>query len=193
MSRRPNNNVSAGVLLFRKNRIGDCEVFLAHPGGPFLGAAGCRRLDDSKGVPRGRRLFAAARRDLKRRRESPLRDGSFHSAAFDKRREKRCTDGLAKGMPIQRQFAAIRCRSNGRPVQVNGSLCLKSTAVPGSIWPRDVRRSMPRSKLSSTDSSDCWLAMRITARFDSNFPIVNVFADGSHSHGSRGARSRAVN
>jgi hypothetical protein len=56
-----------------------------------------------------------------------------------------------------------------------------------------VRRSMPRSKLSSTDSSDCWLAMRITARFDSNFPIVNVFADGSHSHGSRGARSRAVN
>jgi predicted NUDIX family NTP pyrophosphohydrolase len=65
MSRRPNNNVSAGVLLFRKNHISNCEVFLAHPGGPFWAQRDAGAWTIPKGVPHdGEELFAAARREF---------------------------------------------------------------------------------------------------------------------------------
>lgn len=65
MPRRLNNNVSAGVLLFRKDHIGNCEVFLAHPGGPFWAQRDAGAWTIPKGVPQeGEELFAAARREF---------------------------------------------------------------------------------------------------------------------------------
>ena len=59
------HNISAGVLLFRRDRSGNCEVFLAHPGGPFWAKRDAGAWTIPKGVPHnGEELLAAAQREF---------------------------------------------------------------------------------------------------------------------------------
>src|SRR5215216_5162816 len=57
-------NVSAGVLLFRRNS-GAPEIFLAHPGGPFWATRDLGAWTIPKGVPEsGEELIETARREF---------------------------------------------------------------------------------------------------------------------------------
>jgi predicted NUDIX family NTP pyrophosphohydrolase len=59
------HNISAGVLLFRRTGEGGCELFLAHPGGPFWAKRDAGAWTIPKGVPHaGEDLLTAARREF---------------------------------------------------------------------------------------------------------------------------------